>query len=114
MGELEKYWLTEIDAVLESTFMYQLHECCFFDKIGFYRLVSNANKLADYYANFGKTENYRSVTSGVIDCFSYIMLMFYCHLEPNDVFVIENYQDIKDEIPSYYDDMRIAIRKLII
>lgn len=112
MEELEKYCLAEIEAVSEATFMYQLHECRFFNKIKFRQFISTASKLADYYEN-GKTRNYKGITSGIIDRFSYIMFMFYCHLAPDDLFAIENYQDIKDDIPEYFDDMRILTRKLI-
>lgn len=113
MNELEKYCLEEIDAVEEATFMYLLHECGIFDEVKFFQFISTVNELANQYIEDGKTKYYEDVTSGIVDCFSYIMLMFYCHLDTNDVFVIENYDDIKDAIPMYFDEMRNTTRSLI-
>lgn len=113
MNELERYCLEEIEAVEETTFMYQLHECGFFDKMKFHQFLKTIMDLVNYYAKNGRTKNYEYVTSGIVDRFSYIMLSFYCHLDPNDMYVIENYNDIKEEVFEYFEDMRMVERDLI-
>ena len=93
--------------------MYQLHECAFFDKRNFQKIILNLRELTNYYIQNGKTRYYETIVSGIVDNFSYIMLMFYCHLDPNDLYLIENYHDIKKDIPKYFDDMRMVTRNLI-
>lgn len=89
MNELEKYCLEEINAVEETTFMYQLHECGFFDKMKFQQFLNAISELVKFYVENGKTKNYEGVVSGIVDSFSYIMLTFYCHLDSNDLYVID-------------------------
>lgn len=67
----------------------------------------------NYYIKNGKTKYYETVVSGIVDRFSYIMLTFYCHLDPNDLYLIENYHDIKKDIPKYFNDMRMVTKDLI-
>lgn len=92
--------------------MFQLHECAFFDRIKFRSFLFNILSLTDYYLENGKTEYYETILSGTIDSFSHIMQMFYCHLDPNDLYLIENYSAIKQEISSYFEDMRMAAGNL--
>lgn len=113
MNDLERYCLEEIEAVEETTFMYQLHECGFFDKMKFQQFLKVISELVNCYVENGKTKNYEGIVSGIVDCFSYIMLLFYCHLDHNDMYVIENYNDIKEEIPEFFENMRIATRNII-
>ncbi|MDE5734909.1 MAG: hypothetical protein K2H83_07190, partial [Duncaniella sp.] len=113
MNKLEKYCLEEIKAVKDTTFMFQLHECAFFDKIKFSEFLLCIRNLTQHYHENGKTEYYETVLCGIVDSFSYIMQMFYCHLDPNDLYLIENYHDIEGEIPSYFEEMRIATGGLI-
>lgn len=113
MNELEKYCLKEIDAIEEGTFMYQLYECAFFDKIKFQKFILSVRELTNYYIKNGKTKYYETIVSGIVDRFLYIMLMFYCHLDSDDLYLIENYHDIKEDIPEYFNDMRMVTNDLI-
>lgn len=108
---LKVYLTREIEGVGEDTFMYQLHERGFFDRSGFQRLISAADKLAgldDW------IEDYNVLLCGVADSFLFIMSLLYYHLDPNDAYVIENYSDIKNEAPGYMDNMRDVLRKMIL
>lgn len=104
--------MAEFDALADTTFMYQLHECSFFDKAKFRLFLSAVRDLTDFYVENGKTDAYTAVACGVVDSFAYIMHMFYCHLDSNDMFEIENYEDIKDEVPAYFEGMRELMREL--
>lgn len=112
--ELENEVLREIDADSKETFIYRLHECDFFDKDKFQRLVSDANELADYWIDEGKTENYAVIAKEIADTFMYTMLRLHCHFDPVDLSVIGNYEDIRDDLYDFMiDDMRNTLRKLI-
>ena len=113
MNELEKYCLEEIEAIEETTFMFQLHECAFFDVIKFREFLLSIRSLTQYYIENGKTQYYESILCGIVDSFSYIMQMFYCHLDPLDLYLIENYIEIKDDISSFFEDIRMAASNLI-
>lgn len=113
MNKLEKYCTEEIEAIKATTFMFQLHECAFFDKIKFREFLLCIKSLTHYYLENGKTKYYETILCGIVDSFSYIMQLFYCHLDPDDLYLIENYHDIKGEISSYFEDMRLATRNLI-
>lgn len=107
----EAYLMREIDAVDESTFMYQLHEQGVFDKAKFLRLISKADELTK---SDDGMDDYNALLCGLADCFLYIMSSLYYHLDSNDVYVIENYGDIKNDVPEYIDKMRDVLRKLIL
>lgn len=113
MNQLEKYCMEEIEAEKSATFMFQLHECAFFDKIKFREFLLNIRRLTQYYFENGKTEYYETILCGIVDSFSYVMQMFYCHLDSSDLYIIENYRAIKEDIPSYFEDMRVATGNLI-
>lgn len=70
--------------------------------------------MANYYISNGRTENYKKIAAGIIDRFEYILCCFYCHLAPNDLYSIINYNDIKDEISDYCYKMREVAGKLIL
>ena len=46
MEELEKLLIEEIEANIETTFLYQFHEKNFFDREKFQLLIVNVNKMA--------------------------------------------------------------------
>ena len=114
MEELEKLLIEEIEANIETTFLYQFHEKNFFDREKFQLLIVNVNKMANYYISNGRTEYYKKIAAGIIDRFEYILCCFYWHLAPNDLCSIINYNDIKDEISDYCDKMREVTGKLIL
>lgn len=114
MEELEKLLIEEIDSIKETTFLYQFHENGYFDREKFQGLIFHVNKLADFYIRNGKTENYKKIAAGIIDRFEYVICCFYWHLAPDDLYTIENYNDIKEEIPYFCDEMRKATVRLIL
>lgn len=107
----EVYLTREIEGLEENTFMYQLHENGYFGKPKFKRLISVADELT---RSDDGIEDYNVLVCSLADCFFYIMSLLYYHLDTDDVYVIENYSDIKKEIPEYIDNMRDIVRKLIL
>lgn len=106
----KKYLTRETEAVEEGTFMYQLHECGFFDKAKFFRLILMADQLIE---SGNGIADYNDLVCSLADCFLYVMSSLYYHLDPEDAYVIENYNGIKDDVPKYFDDIRDVLMKLI-
>ena len=109
---LEEFCLNEINAKNKNTFFYQLHKNSFFDVEAFNELILNTKKLIELYSTYGITNNYKAILKQLRDNFFYVTFLFYCHLDPNDLFVIKNYADIENNITLYFDDMRDILNNM--
>lgn len=110
--KLEEFCLAEINAQNKNTFFFQLHECSFFDVTAFNKLILNVKKLIELYSTYGITNNYKTILKQLRDKFFYVTFLFYCHLNPNDLFRIKNYSDIENNITLYFDDMRDVLNDM--
>lgn len=110
MEELEKLLIEEIEANIETTFLYQFHEKNFFDREKFQFLIVNVNKMADYYISNGRTEYYKKIAVIGLNIF----YVAFRHLASNGLCSIINYNGIKDEISDYCHKMREVTGKLIL
>lgn len=110
--KLEEFCLAEINAQNKNTFFFQLHECSFFDVTAFNKLILNVKKLFQLYSIYGTTNKSNFILNELKDKFFYATILFYCHLNPNDLFVIKNYADIENNITLYFDDMRDVLNDM--
>lgn len=110
--KLEEFCLTEINAQNKNTFFFQLHECSFFDVEAFNNLILNVKKLFHLYSIYGATNKFNFISNELKDKFFYVTFLFYCHLNPNDLFRIKNYSDIENNITLYFDDMRDVLNDM--
>ena len=109
---LEEFCLNEINAKNKNTFFYQLHKNSFFDVEAFNKLILNIKKLIELYSTYGIANNYKTILKQLKDKFFYVTFLFYCHLNPNDLFAIKNYVDIENNITLYFDDMRDVLNDM--
>lgn len=114
MNKFEKYCLNEVEATNKNTFMYKFHEYGYFNVDRFYEFINKIKNLYDYYKEHGKSDNYNYLTKLIIDRLYYIVFLFYCHENPNDLFRILNYEEIKNNVPDYMENIRKIIGELII
>ena len=114
--KLEKYILNEFQAVDNKTFLYQLHEDCFFNKKKFSKLLTKCNSLTKEYCEFGKSNNYNEVVTSIFAIFQYTFFALFNHFAENDIFIISNYG--KDLTPSdvskYYFQISEITKKIIL
>lgn len=109
---LEEFCLNEINTKNKNTFFYQLHEYSFFDVEAFNKLILNVKTLFHLYSIYGTTNNYKTILKQLKDKFFYVTFLFYCHLNPNDLFAIKNYADIENNITLYFDNMREVLNDM--
>lgn len=112
----EKFIASETIFTEKGSFIYELHNDRFFNKVKLELLLSECLSLSILYKNLGKSERYNEILKGISSTFQHILFLVSCHFMPDDDFIIKNYDiELSSEIISdYYVRFRLILNSLII
>lgn len=106
----------ELQGVDSDTFLYQLHENCFFHEERFHAFLALCQELVSFYVQHGKTPQYTEIVRLLLDRFAYIAGIFAFHYSSMDSFQIQNWSARmeSDILPYYFDVYREICSGIII